>query len=610
MKSNFSIKTNSMPLCIIIIMIICINFAHASDTIKLKNKSVDRCLNVHAGKDNRHGGAASAYSCASSDDQKWEIIPVEGEWIQLKNLSTSRCLNIHAGRENKEGGLVSIANCANTPDQHWQMIQKNNQTVQIKNKSTSRCLNMHAGRHDYEGAPVSSYTCNSASEDQLWDLQNLSADVGSVSAGLTGGFNDVNSRRRNATVRLERTNGNLLCSGVLISPTLVLSAGHCWDPSPRPRPAGSPSPFSLTDWETPGDWYNLPTGTNLLARVGSNDSLAGTTYQMTQYNITGNTDIIMFRLANPVPNAQAIPADVITTNGPENSEDKIREFLQGKTLRVAGWGGVAGGAAPRFRQTRADYSFTSWPENDFGPDPYKMEVTSASGAIIRGRDSGGPLYWQDGATLRLIGITQAEGRHVMTFFRGGYNTINNTPQPDIAIWINEQLNRNDCVAINSSRIRAGELNGRMKVYERTDQGNHYVFDFQNDELVANYAARAIRRYHIDQSCFVGRPDAEFSYLLVDGDIPVGPTSNESCRAMNASTLKFNETPRGWWITNNDESIEYIFFPNPEVPTGTGETEPSRYASFNQAHWAMSTIQRYQPRFLCHIGNPGMMYLRR
>ncbi|MCX7554014.1 RICIN domain-containing protein [Marinicella sp. S1101] len=293
-----------------------ISFSHAEVIIKLKNQSVERCLNVHAGNENRHGGAVSVYSCTTTNDQNWAVIEIEDDWIQLKNISTRRCLNIHKGRENKEGGKVSIANCANTPDQFWQVVKNNDHSVQLKNKSTNRCLNIHRGRHNFEGAPVTSYTCNGSSNDQSWQLTNLSNDIGSTSARLTGGINDINSRQRNATVRLERTNGNLACSAVLISPTIILSAGHCWDPSPRPRPVGSAAPFSLNDWETPGDWYNFPATANLVARIGSNDSLAGTTYAISQYNITGNTDIIMFRLADPVPNSEAIPADVITTNGP------------------------------------------------------------------------------------------------------------------------------------------------------------------------------------------------------------------------------------------------------------------------------------------------------
>ncbi|MCX7554013.1 hypothetical protein OS175_09000 [Marinicella sp. S1101] len=254
--------------------------------------------------------------------------------------------------------------------------------------------------------------------------------------------------------------------------------------------------------------------------------------------------------------------------------------------------------------------FSSWPETDFGPNPSKMRVRSTSGARIIPGDSGGPLYWQDGAKLRLVGITQGEGRHVMTFFRGGFNTNNNRPLPDIALWINEQLNRVDCVDVSRSGTRVGEINGRMKVYQRTESGNHYLFDFNNDETAANIAARAIRRYGIDQSCFINRPDANFSYLLVDSNIPTGRTNNETCRSIDPDSLVFNETPRGWWISNSDESVDYIYFPNPEVPTGTGSQRPSRYASFNEAHWAMSLIQEHQARFLCKTGDPGMMYMRR
>jgi hypothetical protein len=42
--------------------------------------------------------------------------------MTLRHASADKCLNVHAGRENRENGQVSVYSCANTPDQRWMKI--------------------------------------------------------------------------------------------------------------------------------------------------------------------------------------------------------------------------------------------------------------------------------------------------------------------------------------------------------------------------------------------------------------------------------------------------------------------------------------------------------
>lgn len=589
--------------------------AAAENIVKLQSASVGRCLNVHAGRDNSEGGSVTLYDCADTRDQEWETISPNGRWIKLRNRSTQRCLNIHGGSQNREGGLISVYSCANTPDQEWRIMTAGSHT-QLKNRSTGRCLNVHKGRHNYNGAPATAYSCAN-SVDQKWTMSTIGDDgaIGSVSSQLVAATRDINTPRRNATIRIERpqaagqARGVLQCSGVLISPTIVLSAGHCWDPSPRPRVPGVPA-FGPSDWETPGDWY--PYSGQFVVRVGSNDSQAGTIYTITQYSLAGNTDIIMFRLSNRVPRSQAIPAQVVTNNGPDINSREISNYLRGKTLRIAGWGSVSAAAQvdPRFRQTISDVVFRAWPGTVFGPNPAQLIVRSASNATIQGGDSGGPLYWDDGNTLRVLGITQGEGRHVMTFFRGGTRGAGGAQLPDLALWVNEALGREDCISFNSSRIRTQRFASNWKVIEPIPEGNHMLFDFRNSMANADTARAILRGYNINQSCYLNRPGSNFRYLLRAGNLPSGRVDGEDCTAINPASLVYNERD-GRWFIETPTGRPLFAFEYTRGPNGSGGTAASRYAGFNEAHSAMTLMRQKNARFLCYVGrpNPGLIYLR-
>ncbi|WP_299843999.1 RICIN domain-containing protein [uncultured Roseovarius sp.] len=141
----------------------------AQTIIKLDNVSTNRCLNVHGGKDNFDGGAATVYSCARTPDQDWEILFSGSTWIRLKNRGSNRCLNIHRGKDDFEGGRITVYRCSSSPDQQWQVIRRPNGVIKLKNRSTGRCLNLNRGAHDFEGAPATSYSCANTT-DQEWRL--------------------------------------------------------------------------------------------------------------------------------------------------------------------------------------------------------------------------------------------------------------------------------------------------------------------------------------------------------------------------------------------------------------------------------------------------------
>lgn len=80
-------------------------------------------------------------------------------------------------------------------------------------------------------------------------------------AALKNGTDDRNTRAANAVVRIAG------CTGTLIEPDLVLTAGHCVNHGP---PDDETPWFNEFDWEVPGRWYDAPGG--LEAVVGHDRS--------------------------------------------------------------------------------------------------------------------------------------------------------------------------------------------------------------------------------------------------------------------------------------------------------------------------------------------------
>ncbi len=66
----------------------------------------------------------------------------------------------------------------------------------------------------------------------------------------------------------------------------------------------------------------------------------------------------------------------------------------------------------------------------------------------------------------------------------------------------------DCVAFDPKTVTVSNIQGRWKIVS----GRRWLFDFGQGQTEARQALAVIRRYGFSQSCFVGRPDVDFSYL--------------------------------------------------------------------------------------------------
>jgi len=148
----------------------------------------------------------------------------------------------------------------------------------------------------------------------------------------------------------------------------------------------------------------------------------------------------------------------------------------------------------------------------------------------------------------------------------------------------------DCVNFDPAAIRLRQVNGRWKLVE----GSRWLFDFGTDRAAAQMALQVIERYRMNRSCFVGRPDPSFTYLLAKGGIPAGPMAGEDCLAFDPLRIRVSKIQKRWKIV---EGRHWLF--------DFGKNE-------GEARHALAIIKRYGFTRSCFVGRPKaeFTYLRR
>ena len=239
-----------------------------------------------------------------------------------------------------------------------------------------------------------------------WSDGSVSAQEDTVRAAreaLRFGRDDVNTPAANAVVWI---NG---CTGTLLTPTMVVSAGHCFPHGNRIT--GWDAGLVCSDKEVPGRWY--PVEQRINVRVGNDQTNPIFTTQASEYTIPGCADIFLVRLDSAVPASAAKPVKVLVSIGGGNGA-RNAGFFRDKELTVAGWGRTERSAAPAIRQVgTARY---------VRHDDEKMYVRGAGRTITDAGDSGGPLFWDHPSGIRyLVGVLQGptpgsnENRYTPTF---------------------------------------------------------------------------------------------------------------------------------------------------------------------------------------------------
>jgi hypothetical protein len=148
----------------------------------------------------------------------------------------------------------------------------------------------------------------------------------------------------------------------------------------------------------------------------------------------------------------------------------------------------------------------------------------------------------------------------------------------------------DCVSFNPATTTVKQINGHWKIVD----GSHWMFDFGSNQAEARKALSIIKHYRMNRSCFVGRPNPSFKYMLVNGHAPTGAMSGEDCVSFNPATIQVKKINGSWKIVDGSH---WMF------DFGSNEAE---------ARQAFAIIKKYGFTRSCFVGRPGpsFEYLRK
>ena len=150
--------------------------------------------------------------------------------------------------------------------------------------------------------------------------------------------------------------------------------------------------------------------------------------------------------------------------------------------------------------------------------------------------------------------------------------------------------REDCVSFNPATTTVRNIDGRWTIVD----GNNLLFNFGDRKLEALKALKIIKYYRMDSSCFVGRPDPSFRYLLVNGQAPQGNMPGEDCVGFNPNTIEVRKIDGRWKIVDGSH---WLF--------DFGDKE-------GEARTAFAIIKKYGFTRSCFVGrpDPSFNYLRK
>lgn len=212
--------------------------------------------------------------------------------------------------------------------------------------------------------------------------------------------------------------------------------------------------------------------------------------------------------------------------------------------------------------------------NFSGPGSKKVENSWQLGKSYRG--------WQAVEVLYPRAVRSGRAAFRIRCGRGIAQVV---PDLQIAAQVKE-----DCVSFDPATTTVAKRKGNWKVVD----GSHWLFDFGSKRKEARQTLRIIKHYKMDRSCFVGRPDPSFQYMLVPDGAPEGSMRREDCVSFNPGAIAVKKISGSWKIVDGSH---WIF--------DFGSKK-------NEANQAYAIIKKYGFTRSCFVGRPqaSFEYLRK
>jgi len=148
----------------------------------------------------------------------------------------------------------------------------------------------------------------------------------------------------------------------------------------------------------------------------------------------------------------------------------------------------------------------------------------------------------------------------------------------------------DCIPFSHSNAKVENARGRWKI----TSNRMWLLDFDNSKTEADKALKVIKHYNLNSQCFIGRPNASLSYFLTDGQAPSGRMKGEDSIKFDRDKIEVKRVGGRWKIIEDNHWI----------------------LDFNQsqeeARQALSKILEHEFTHICFVGRPNasMTYFRK
>lgn len=159
------------------------------------------------------------------------------------------------------------------------------------------------------------------------------------------------------------------------------------------------------------------------------------------------------------------------------------------------------------------------------------------------------------------------------------------------IFSSKLLSQEDCLSLDPHSIELKRLNGKWFINSASvDRTLMTTTEFSTARKVKDI----IEYYGFTQSCYIGRPDPDFQYWLVNYAAPRGSYKSETCRSIAVDKLdiiRARSESRIWTITDG-QSLMFTF------------------NSRLDAEKALRIIKEYGFTFTCRVLRTDFSYLRK